>query len=85
MKTKLLRKIRKEYEILYYPNGSKAVGDSFQHYAHYEVNQKIKLNFDTFTRRIYRTRSRKTAYDRLIEAIRNNYGTNKKGKFKGLW
>lgn len=86
MKTKLLRKIRKEYEILFYPNGSKAVDDLFwKNVPHYRPRFKMKVLGNWYFYELGKVAGRKDAYSLVIKSIRERYKSNEKGKFKRLW
>ena len=84
MKTKLLRKIRKEYEILFYPKGNKEFDDVFwKDVPHYRPRLKTKVFGTLHFYDLGRTEERKDAYKLVLKSIRNRYKS--KGKFKKLW
>lgn len=94
MRTKLLRKIRKEYKILYYPQGSKNKGCWFENTPHFRpIRIETPLNLlraavgMKLVHDLGRTEKRNDAYDLVLHSFRLRYGKKLKKKYKpkSLW
>lgn len=81
MKTRLLRKIRKQYKIVYYPNGFNSNGRVY-HKGMYVLYGVYMLDPTSFTSGFT---SKNQAIDRMIKDIKLNYGDKVKNtKYKGI-
>lgn len=83
MKTRLLKKIRKQYSIVYYPNGFYGSDEGLIHVGKYLVETSWRSRFFSYG---YDTRQQ--AIDRILREVREKYKhysvKNKNISYKGI-